>query len=197
MSHSVDFFDRQFQRQIGSADFALNPFEQIALPYLLGDVLDMGCGLGNLALAAARQGCRVTALDGSAAGIARLEDAAGEQGLDVYARRVDLAHETPGPGYDGVVAIGLLMFFPRSRAVELLQAIRDCTRPGGVAVVNVLIEGTTYLDMFEPERYTLFGADELERSFAAWQIVDARRDGFDAPGGTRKEFATVIARRPI
>ncbi len=68
-THSVRFFDTQFQRQINTGEFELNPFERLALPYLSGDVLDLGCGLGNLAVAAARAGCRVTALDGSPTGV--------------------------------------------------------------------------------------------------------------------------------
>lgn len=197
MGHSVDFFDRQFQRQIAGADFALNPFEQRVLPQLAGSVLDLGCGLGNLSLAAARQGCRVTALDGSVAGIAHLQAEAARLGLAVDARCVDLARETPNGEFDAVVTIGLLMFFPRPRAEALLRAAAACTKPGGLIVVNTLIEGTTYLDMFAPDHYTLFGADELERHFAAWQIVESCCDGFDAPGGTRKEFSTVTARRPL
>ena len=43
-SHSVQFFDAHFERQARGEDFALNPFEQAALPYLRGHVLDFGCG---------------------------------------------------------------------------------------------------------------------------------------------------------
>jgi len=59
----VDFSDAQFQRQVREGDFALNPFEKLALPFLHGRVLDLGCGLGNLTLEAARRGCSVLALD--------------------------------------------------------------------------------------------------------------------------------------
>ena len=62
---SVDFFEQQFQQQIAKGDFALNPFEEIVLPHLAGGVLDVGCGLGNLAIAAAKKGCAVSAFDGS------------------------------------------------------------------------------------------------------------------------------------
>lgn len=45
---SIAFFDRKFQNQSKQAVHALNPFEQLALPYLIGEVLDFGCGMGNL-----------------------------------------------------------------------------------------------------------------------------------------------------
>jgi tellurite methyltransferase len=196
MSHAVDFFDSQFRAQVANGDFALNPFEQAALPYLSGDVLDLGCGLGNLALAAARGGCRVTALDGSAAAIAHIAAIARAEGLPLVARQADLAAENPTGDFDAVVAIGLAMFFPRPRSTELLAAIQRATRPGGIAVVNALVEGTTFLDLFGDGGYTLFGRDELERSFAGWEVLRLERQGFDAPRGTRKEFATVIARKP-
>ena len=54
-NESIRFFDSQFHRQIEAGDYALNPFERAALPFLRDEVLDLGCGLGNLALAAARQ----------------------------------------------------------------------------------------------------------------------------------------------
>lgn len=64
-NQSVVFFDEQFQLQLREADLKLNPFEELTLPYLAGEVLDYGCGLGNLTLAAARRGCRVDALAAS------------------------------------------------------------------------------------------------------------------------------------
>ena len=65
-NRSVNFFDEQFRRQVAAGEYALNPFELAALPHLHGAVLDYGCGLGNLAVEAARRGCQVLALDASA-----------------------------------------------------------------------------------------------------------------------------------
>jgi hypothetical protein len=50
--------------------------------------------------------------------------------------------------------------------------------------------------MFDPRGYSLFGRDELERRLAPWPIEFARHDAFDAPGGRKKAFSTVVARRP-
>jgi tellurite methyltransferase len=70
-------------------------------------------------------------------------------------------------------------------------------RPDGIAIVNVLIEGTTYLDMFEPGRYYLFGENELTDQFAGWEILESKYESFEAPGSTIKRFATVIARKSL
>jgi tellurite methyltransferase len=78
---SIAFFDTQFERQVKERDFALNPFEKLALPYLQGRLLDMGCGLGNLSVEAARRGCSVLALDASPNAIARIQQAATEEAL--------------------------------------------------------------------------------------------------------------------
>lgn len=194
-SESVRFFETQFQRQVNAGEFDLNPFERMALPFLRGEVLDLGCGLGNLALEAARAGCRVTALDGSATGIGRLRETAACLDLAIEAREADLGrHEITGD-YDSVVAIGLLMFFPRARAEAMLAGIAARVRPGGVAVLNVLVEGTTYLGMFEPGHYHLFPAGALKAALPGWDILAESRDRFPAPGDTEKVFETVIARK--
>lgn len=195
MADPVAFFDSQFRRQVDSKEFALNPFELATLPYLKGQVLDLGCGLGNLALEAGRRGCDVLAVDASATAVERINRDAAAGNLNVRAVACDVANYEITGRYDTVVSIGLLMFFPREKALSLLANLQSCVNAAGCAVVNVLTEGTTYLDMFREGHYTLFGRDELEQRFAGWEICLARHDEFDAPAGTRKVFSTVIARR--
>lgn len=196
-NQAVGFFEEQFQRQVEERDYALNPFEALALGYLKGTILDLGSGLGNLSLEAGRRGHDVLAVDASPAAIARINADAQRQGLPVKAIRADIERWAIEGTYETIVAIGLLMFFRRERALELLRDIQDHVSPGGRVIVNVLIEGTSYMAMFDPENFYLFPRGEIETLFSGWKILAIRSETYPAPGATRKEFVTLIAEKPL
>lgn len=195
-NRSVEFFDRQFERQIHQAESALNPFEQAALPHLRGRVLDFGCGMGNLALAAARAGCTVLALDASEVAIAHLQEAAREEGLAVQAQVADLARHRVSGEFDTIVSIGLLMFLDCASAHRALDGLKAHLVSGGTLLVNVLVEGTTYMDMFDPNAHCLFPRDFLQTRLAGWEVIASSHQDFAAPGNTVKSFSTIVARKP-
>lgn len=193
---SVDFFEAQFRRQAEQGEAVLNPFEIVALPHLRGSVLDLGCGIGNLACEAARAGCSVQAFDASPTAIAHLRRRAQAEHLALQATCADLRHQAFDGEYDAVVSIGLLMFFDCAGALQLLRTIQRLVRPGGVAVVNVLVAGTTFTAMFGDAPHCLLAPGELERHFAGWTPLHTQRSEFEAPGATTKVFETVVMRRP-
>lgn len=194
-NRSVAFFDAQFRRQAEHGELSLNPFEAAVLPHLAGRVLDMGCGLGNLALAAARRGCEVLAVDASPGGIASLSARAGAEGLPVRAVVAEAREFEPDRRFDAVVSIGLLMFFDCPTARTLLARWQGWVRPGGIMAVNVLVEGTTFLDMFDPAGHCLWKPGELEAAFAEWDLASVSDEEFPAPHGSLKRFRTLIARK--
>ena len=195
-SPSVAFFDTQFRRQVAEPDQPLNPFETEALPHLGGRVLDIGCGMGALSIALAKRGTSVLALDASPTAVAHLRGLATAQQLAIEAQETDLRTYEITEQFDGIACIGLLMFFDCTTALRQLRSIQAHVRPGGVAAVNVLIEGTTFMDMFDPAGHCLLASGELAERFAGWEILINRELEFPAPNSLMKRFSTVVARKP-
>lgn len=194
-NRSIRFFDEQFRRQVEAHDFTLNPFEEAVLPYLCGSILDYGSGLGNLCVAAARAGCSALALDASPAAIDHIRLVASNEMLPITAEVADLRSYRIAEQFDSVVSIGLLMFFTCPTAWLQLGQIQASVRPGGIAAVNVLVEGTTYMEMFAPEGHCLFKPAELLARFVGWELLSSTKHEFQAPGHTQKVFLNVIARK--
>jgi tellurite methyltransferase len=195
MNRSIQFFDTQFRRQIKAAEYELNPFEQAVLPFISGRVVDLGCGLGNLAVAAAPQAASILAIDASPNAIDALSKKASELKLAINAEVADLSTYRLHGQFDTVVCIGLLMFFPPDLAHDWLERIKQATAVGGIVALNVLIEGTSYLDMFEPDNFTLFPANSLALSFAGWKLEYSNIQEFSAPNNSLKRFSTIVARK--
>lgn len=193
---SIQFFEKQFEEQVRTGACELNPFELLAIPYLKGRVLDYGCGMGNLAFAAAERGCDVLALDASPAAIAHIQLRALAEARPVHGVVADLRDYELNEDFDVVVCIGLLMFFDCPTASRALASLQARVREGGVAVVNVLVEGTTYLEMFDAKSHCLFSRAAMASRFAGWRVLHSECSDFEAPAGTKKVFATLIARKP-
>ena len=100
-------------------------------------MLDFGCGLGNLAMAAAVQGCPVLALDASPTAIAALHRRAQAAALPVEAIEADLRHYRIGEDFDCVVSIGLLAFLDCATA-------RACCRCCRIACAGVASSRSTH-----------------------------------------------------
>jgi tellurite methyltransferase len=88
------------------------------------------------------------------------------------------------------------MFFECPAAFRQLSELQSHVRRDGIAVVNVLVEGTTYLDMFDPRDHCLFARDEMRRRFDGWNVLRCDYQDFDAPNRTVKSFVTLVAKRP-
>lgn len=193
---SVNFFETQFQQQVREQDFALNPFEMLTLDYLTGNVLDLGCGLGNLSLEAARRGHSVMAIDASPTAIKRIQEDAAREGLAVQAVVADIDASTIQQDFDTILAIGIIPFFCHELSLKLLKSIQDHVRPGGRLIVNALLEGTTYLELFETGKFHFYRPQELQDQFLDWEILESCRHQFEAPGNTLKSMITIIAEKP-
>jgi tellurite methyltransferase len=155
-----------------------------------------GCWTTAAALAICRSQRRsAVALDASATAIAHIREVARATGLRIHADQADLRDHQVAQEFDVVACIGLLMFFDCPSAHAQLASLQSHLRTGGVAIVNVLVQGTTYLDMFDPSGHCLFGRGELKDRFDGWEILLHEFSEFLARGETLKVFETVIAKK--
>jgi len=125
-----------------------------------------------------------------------LQAAANAEGLAAQAQVADLAHDRVNGEFDSIVSIGLLMFLDCASAHRALDDLQAHLVPGGTLVVNVLVEGTTYMDMFDAVQHCLFPRDFLQTRLAGWEVLESSHQDFAAPGNTVKSFATIVARKP-
>jgi SAM-dependent methyltransferase len=137
-----------------SLDLAGSAIEALALR--AGEtVLDVGAGTGGVALALARRGCHVSAVDASPRMVERLEARAADSGFTIDARVVDgQALTYPDATFDAAVSVFGVVLFPD--AVRGLAEMRRVVRPGG---------GIAVVTWTEPQHYEL--ASELRAAVVA------------------------------
>jgi SAM-dependent methyltransferase len=141
------------------------------------DVVDLGAGAGQFALAAARRFRHVTAVDVSPAMLATLRErsaAAGCENLDCV-RAGFLSYERSGPPADGVHTRNALHQLPDFWKALTLDRIARMLRPGGVLRLRDLIYD--------------FGPAEAEAVFTGW-LGHAAADPAD--GYTSADYAEHI-----
>ncbi len=100
--------------------------------------LDLGCGEGRYALFLARKGCRVICVDRSRAGLQKLEQAAGSEGLPISPLLMSVADfNFIKSSYDIIVAATILDHLDDDLRPEVLKGIKSSLKPGGTLYANV------------------------------------------------------------
>ncbi|SRR5579875_753534 len=101
-----------------------------------GTALDLACGEGRNALWLAEQGWRVTAVDFSAAGLAKARELASQRHLDVDFVQADLTQWGPPAGAFDLVIVMYLHLPPADRRRVLRRAVAALAPGGEVLVVG-------------------------------------------------------------
>jgi SAM-dependent methyltransferase len=157
-----------------------------------GQLLDLGCGTGTGTLALARrfETARVTALDGSAELLGRLDDKASQLGLAgrITTRPADLDADWPGIGPGTIdVAWASMSVHHLADPDAALARVRAALRPGGLFV---LAETASPFVRFLPDDLGL-GRPGLEERCRDALLADVNPEElkFDADWGPRLERA--------
>lgn len=97
-------------------------------------VLDVGCGLGLVALTAAREGGLVTAVDRDPDALAFLRESARRTGRSVEIVEGDVVVAVRQRSFDVVVAAELL--YERGAFQPIARSLADCLSPSGVVFLG-------------------------------------------------------------
>jgi SAM-dependent methyltransferase len=171
-----EFWDGNADQYVASAEPFTAQFceDAVVLAEIEADValLDIATGPGALALAAARAGARVTAIDFSAEMIDRLRSRVGD--LPIKALRMDgQALDFPDASFDRVCSVFGIPLFPDWRAG--LRELARVLRPGGRAVVAVADNGHGFgpNQLLAAARAVITGTP-APAQIAAWEILADR-----------------------
>ena len=142
--------------------------EAVVAAARLGPVLDLACGRGRHALAAAAWGAPVVAMDRSRDALADLRGQSRARGLPVLPVRTDL--ETPlgipvRAGSCGVILVFRFLFRP------LAEAIVDALAPGGLLLYETFTIHQRDLGQGPSNPAFLLHTGELPQLFARLRLV--------------------------
>jgi 2-polyprenyl-3-methyl-5-hydroxy-6-metoxy-1,4-benzoquinol methylase len=98
-------------------------------------VLDLGSGEGADAIRMALLGYRVTAVDVSGIGVAKIRRFADEANVSLEIVQADLNTYRPAGKFDVVLCNGVLQYIQHKKSV--IERMQEATRPGGINVISV------------------------------------------------------------
>lgn len=141
--------------------------------YLAGGmVLDVGGGEGRNALYLAERGFAVSVMDISAVGVARLDAAAKEQGLNISTRVCDVATEPFERSYDAIIITFVLHHINEADAQALIQKAQRHTTTGGVHVISTFSNRGDLANRNATSGRFYPSLDTLREWYAGWDIKE-------------------------
>jgi SAM-dependent methyltransferase len=135
-------------------------------------IADVPCGTGRHALALAKAGFKVTAIDGSAEALQRAQ-AGAQTALSVHFLRSDMLEFEVDTPVDALICMGnSIGYFEPGLTQELLRRFASALRIGGRLIVDTGICAESLLPI-SPERCFTFpgGSYEQEITYDAFQSI--------------------------
>lgn len=153
-------------------------------------VLDVACGTGRHAAAAARNGAQVVAADRDPESLKAARDLANQHALRIDFHEVDLEGEWPAWGDFDVVLV--FNYLDRARMPRILQAVR----PGGLLLMETFLTTQRTQKTGPTSDDHLLAPGELCRLVERLTILHGREAAEPVDDADWRHVASVCARRP-
>ena len=150
-------------------------------------VLDLACGRGRHSIAAAGRGATVIALDRDAAKLSDAQAAAGQEGVTVDFRQVDLQAPWPDLGQFDIVL--MFNYLDRSR----IDDVRDRLAPGAVLFMETYLLAQRDLGWGPESEEHLLRPGELPGLVAPLDVIHCREVIEPVDAQTLRAVASVVA----
>lgn len=115
-------------------------------------LLDIGCGTGNFSIKLARQGVSVTGIDASTKMLAKAQEKAEKEGLEIEFKEMDCLNlQFPDNTFDGVLSMATIEFiadYPRM----ISEMFRVCKK-GGYILVGTINRDSSWGELYQDENY--------------------------------------------
>ena len=121
-------------------------------------VLDLMCGYGRHALALARKGMLVTAVDNLADYTGEIKDIAGKEDLPVEVLQTDVIELRPSGRYNLVICLGnCLSFFNLDESAMLFSIVSSSLNPGSKFIFNSWTIAEIAIKEFSSKKWSYVG----------------------------------------
>jgi 2-polyprenyl-3-methyl-5-hydroxy-6-metoxy-1,4-benzoquinol methylase len=152
-------------------------------------VLDLACGSGRHALAAAALGAKVTAVDKDAASLEIGRKEAKARQLEVTWRQHDL--EAEWPKLESFDAVLVFNYLDRSRMPKIVEAVG----PGGILMMETFLEAQKAFGWGPSSDSHLLHSGELNKLVAPLVVIHGREVVEAVDNARWSAMASVLAQR--
>jgi 2-polyprenyl-3-methyl-5-hydroxy-6-metoxy-1,4-benzoquinol methylase len=152
-------------------------------------VLDLACGEGRHALAAAALGARVLGVDRDSEKLATARDSAAVRGVNAEFRCADLEGPWPDLGVFDVVLV--FNYLDRARMPQVV----DCVAPGGVLIMETFLAAQRELGWGPASPEHLLRPGEVAQLVRPLEVVHGREVLEPVDAERWRAVASVVARR--
>lgn len=179
-------YDQWFAMKLGkyADEVETDILFNLLAPYKGMNVLDVGCGTGNMAIKLAGMGCQVTGIDVSREMLKRAEEKTLEAGLSIKYIHGDIKEMDYENVFDGICSNTAFEFFTEKE--KSLDKMLDAVKPGGRVVVGTINKDSDWYDYYEEEiskdnsffhifKYASFISEEEMKDMRKENFIDMKK----------------------